>query len=184
MAASHRDVAIYGRTKNARPGGNTAVKPEDRPAWSRALLVQQGPRNSGAVLPAHLVEGDSTCITLPFMLGNCTRNQCTRVIANIVGWWPRRRMRPAVNQGDPSVTDVTVPGPSSPGRPDMDDMDDEFMAGLLIRMWALASGRTLRSDVRPEQLSSEELIRFWADDLTRPSGRHAGTASCMTRTAR
>jgi hypothetical protein len=96
-------------------------------------------------------------------------------------------MRPAVNPGDPAVTDVTVPGPSSPGQPavdDMDDMDDEFLAGLLIRMWALASGRTLRSDVRPEQLSSEELIRFWADDLTPPSGRHAGTASCLTRTAR
>jgi hypothetical protein len=54
--------------------------------------------------------------------------------------------------------------------------DDEFMAGLLIRMWALASGRTLRSDIRPEQLSSEELIRFWADDLTPPSGRHADPA--------
>jgi hypothetical protein len=92
-----------------------------------------------------------------------------------------------VNPGDPAVTDVTVPGPSSPGRPavdDLDDMDDEFLAGLLIRMWTLASGRTLRTDVRPEQLSSEELIRFWADDLTPPSGRHAGTASCLTRTAR
>ena len=89
-----------------------------------------------------------------------------------------------MNPGNPSVTDVTFPGPSSPGRPAVDDMDDEFLAGLLIRMWALASGRTLRSDVRPEQLSSEELIRFWADDLTPPSGRHAGTASCLTRTAR
>jgi len=58
------------------------------------------------------------------------------------------------------------------------------MAGLLIRMWALASGRTLRSDIRPEQLSSEELIRFWADDLTPPSGRHAGPAAGKTRAAR
>jgi hypothetical protein len=61
--------------------------------------------------------------------------------------------------------------------------DDEYMAGLLIRMWTLASGRTLRSDIRPEQLSSEELIRFWADDLTRPSGRHADPSAAMTRTA-
>jgi hypothetical protein len=58
------------------------------------------------------------------------------------------------------------------------------MAGLLIRMWALASGRTLRSDIRPEQLSSEELIRFWADDLTPPSGRHAGRAAGTERAAR
>jgi len=50
--------------------------------------------------------------------------------------------------------------------------DDEFMAALLIRMWSLASGRTLRSDVPPGELSSEELIRFWADDLTPASGRH------------
>ena len=62
--------------------------------------------------------------------------------------------------------------------------DDEFMAGLLIRMWALASGRTLRSDIRPEQLSSEELIGFWADDLTPPSGRHAGPPSGTAKAAR
>ncbi len=60
---------------------------------------------------------------------------------------------------------------------------DEFMAGLLIRMWALASGRTLRSDVRPEQLSCEELIRFWADDLAPPSGRHAGSPCRAAGTA-
>ena len=58
------------------------------------------------------------------------------------------------------------------------------MAGLLIRMWALASGRTLRSDIRPEQLSSEELIGFWADDLTPPSGRHAGPPSGRAKAAR
>jgi hypothetical protein len=58
------------------------------------------------------------------------------------------------------------------------------MAGLLIRMWALASGRTLRSDIRPEQLSSEELIGFWADDLTPPSGRHTGPPSGTAKAAR
>jgi hypothetical protein len=65
-----------------------------------------------------------------------------------------------------------------------DDGDDEFVAALLIRMWALASGRTLRSDVRPDQLSSEELIRFWADDLTSTAGRHAGPAAGPARAAR
>jgi hypothetical protein len=54
-----------------------------------------------------------------------------------------------------------------------DDPGDEVLAGLLIRMWALASGRTLRRDVPPEQLSAEELIDFWADDMTLQSGRHA-----------
>jgi len=54
-----------------------------------------------------------------------------------------------------------------------DDSGDEFLAALLIRMWALASGRTLRRDVPPDQLSPEELIAFWADDLTPQAGRHA-----------
>ena len=66
--------------------------------------------------------------------------------------------------------------PTRPPENDREDGDDEFLAGLLIRMWALASGRTLRSDVRPEQLGREELIRFWADDLTPASGRHADAA--------
>jgi hypothetical protein len=72
-------------------------------------------------------------------------------------------------------------GPPRPGGP---VGDDEFVAGLLIRMWSLASGRTLRSDIRPEQLSAEELIRFWADDLTASSGRHAGPVAGATGAAR
>ena len=51
--------------------------------------------------------------------------------------------------------------------------DDDVLAALLIRMWSLASGRILRSDVPPDQLTEEELIRFWADDMAPPSGRHA-----------
>lgn len=54
-----------------------------------------------------------------------------------------------------------------------DDTGDEILAIVLIRMWALASGRTLRSDVPPGQLSEEELIAFWADDMTAQAGRHA-----------
>ena len=62
--------------------------------------------------------------------------------------------------------------PAASGIP-ADDPGDEVLAAVLIRMWALASGRTLRSDVPPDQLSAEELIAFWADDMTPPAGRHA-----------
>jgi hypothetical protein len=51
--------------------------------------------------------------------------------------------------------------------------DDGQLAALLVRMWSLASGRTVRTDVPPDQLTEEELISFWADDFTRPHGRHA-----------
>jgi hypothetical protein len=51
--------------------------------------------------------------------------------------------------------------------------DDDLLAKVLISMWALASGRFLRRGVRPDQLSEEELIEFWADDMTPASGRHA-----------
>jgi hypothetical protein len=54
-----------------------------------------------------------------------------------------------------------------------EDLGDEFLAAILIRMWALASGRTLRRDVSPDQLSPEELIAFWADDMNTSPGRHA-----------
>jgi hypothetical protein len=57
-----------------------------------------------------------------------------------------------------------------------DESGDEFLAAVLIRMWALASGRILRRDVPPDQISAEELIDFWADDMTPPSGRHAKPA--------
>lgn len=51
--------------------------------------------------------------------------------------------------------------------------DDDLLAAVLVRMWALASGRPLPRNVRPEQLSEEELIGFWADDLNPAAGRHA-----------
>jgi hypothetical protein len=51
--------------------------------------------------------------------------------------------------------------------------DDSYLAAMYIRMWSLASGRRLRDDVPPEQLSKEELIAFWADDLGPLAGRHA-----------
>src|SRR5262245_42436609 len=52
------------------------------------------------------------------------------------------------------------------------DPDDDLLAALLIRMWTLASGRSLRFDIPPDQLSEEELINFWADDMNPPAGRH------------
>jgi hypothetical protein len=65
------------------------------------------------------------------------------------------------------------PSPAPGSGTHSDDSGDEFLAALLIRMWALASGRTLRRDVPPDQLSPEELIAFWADDMTPQAGRHA-----------
>lgn len=50
---------------------------------------------------------------------------------------------------------------------------DYILANVLIRMWALASGRSLRRDVPPALLSVDELITFWADDMSPTAGRHA-----------
>jgi hypothetical protein len=46
---------------------------------------------------------------------------------------------------------------------------DEFVARLLIDIWTLATGRTLR-DVPPQELSAEELIEFWSDDNLAENG--------------
>lgn len=51
--------------------------------------------------------------------------------------------------------------------------DDVQLARLLVRMWALVSGRTVRMDVPPDQLTEDELMLFWADDFSVPCGRHA-----------
>lgn len=48
--------------------------------------------------------------------------------------------------------------------------EDDLIADMLISMWALQSGRFLRRGIRPDQLSEEELISFWADDLTPETG--------------
>lgn len=64
----------------------------------------------------------------------------------------------------------------------MSDADEQF-AALLVRMWSLASGRRLRPDVRPDQLSMDELIAFWADDFTQSSGRHAAPGPLHARAA-
>lgn len=51
--------------------------------------------------------------------------------------------------------------------------EDQQLQALLLCMWSLASGRRLRPGVRPDELSPDELIEFWADDLTPRTGRHA-----------
>jgi hypothetical protein len=42
--------------------------------------------------------------------------------------------------------------------------DDELLARLLIDTWTLTTGKALRSDVPPQELTEEELIDFWCDD--------------------
>lgn len=51
-------------------------------------------------------------------------------------------------------------------------VDDGLVAALLMRMWALASGHAM-PEGPPDQLSEEDLIEFWADDMRLGSGRHA-----------
>jgi hypothetical protein len=58
------------------------------------------------------------------------------------------------------------PQPRRANTPDPQRSDDELIAFMLIRIWALTTGRTLRRDVPPDQLSAEELIDFWADPAT------------------
>lgn len=50
--------------------------------------------------------------------------------------------------------------------------DDDDYADILVRMWSLATGRIPRLDVRPDQLTKQELLWFW-DDLAPAAGRHA-----------
>lgn len=59
-----------------------------------------------------------------------------------------------------------MPSPTS-------DTDDELLAELLIRMWTLASGRSLPRDVPVTELGVDELMTFWADDMSPPTGRHS-----------
>ena len=47
--------------------------------------------------------------------------------------------------------------------------NDDLIAFVLISTWALATGRRLRADVPPQQLTERELIDFWADDHRWPA---------------
>ena len=72
----------------------------------------------------------------------------------------------------------SAPGPRAAARAVEDE--DGVLAAVLIRMWSLASGRILRSDVPPDQLTEDELIRFWADDMAPGAGRHAARQPVAT----
>jgi hypothetical protein len=61
---------------------------------------------------------------------------------------------------------MSVPQPESQHEsPNVPDHYDDLLATPLIRSWMVATGRTLRADVPPGELSAEELIDFWADDF-------------------
>ena len=47
--------------------------------------------------------------------------------------------------------------------------NDELLGFLLISLWSLATGRQLRCDVPPAELTEQELIDFWADDHLWPA---------------
>lgn len=50
--------------------------------------------------------------------------------------------------------------------------DDDLVARLLVDTWTLTTGRVLRSDVPPQDLTEQELIEFWADDHFEPAAGH------------
>jgi hypothetical protein len=52
------------------------------------------------------------------------------------------------------------------------DIDDELLAVLLISTWMLASGRSLPPGVPVTELGVDELMEFWADDMSPPPGWH------------
>lgn len=47
--------------------------------------------------------------------------------------------------------------------------NEDLVASLLISTWSLATGRQLRSDAPPGELTESELIDFWADDHLWPT---------------
>ncbi|HEX6472378.1 MAG TPA: hypothetical protein VF069_25015 [Streptosporangiaceae bacterium] len=55
--------------------------------------------------------------------------------------------------------------------------DETLLRRVLISTWVLHTGRTLRRDVPPCELSVEELIDFWADPLLEPPATRPPDAS-------
>lgn len=72
-----------------------------------------------------------------------------------------------------------LPGPC-PDLGQAGQADDDTLAAMYVRMWSLATGRRLLPGIRPEQLTVDELIDFWADDLSSVAGRHAAPESGAT----
>lgn len=88
-------------------------------------------------------------------------------------------MRPFPGGSADDGTNESIPRDPEPAP----DANDQQLARVLICMWSLASGRRLRLDVGLDQLTEDELIAFWADDFTMPSGRHAAPGPLSVRTA-
>ena len=69
---------------------------------------------------------------------------------------------------DCSTSPVSCRQPDNPERdhimPFILLSDDELIARLLIHTWTLTTGKTLRCDVPPHELTEEELIDFWTDE--------------------
>jgi hypothetical protein len=78
----------------------------------------------------------------------------------------RRHGNVTTEPGGPRLRECSpIPQPDKPERDNaMLLSDDELIAQLLIHTWTLTTGKTLRCDVPPHELTGEELIAFWSDD--------------------
>jgi hypothetical protein len=85
--------------------------------------------------------------------------------------------------GDPDPACAAAQDPC-PSRSAPLDEDDGTLAAMYLRMWSLATGRRLPPGVRLEDLTEDELVGFWADDLSPVSGRHAARNADPVRGAR
>ena len=70
----------------------------------------------------------------------------------------------AALRGGP-VPHLTARPPSVSYRADAPCPEDEHLLIILVTTWVLATGRTPPAK-RPEDLTPDELIDFWADDHT------------------
>jgi hypothetical protein len=69
------------------------------------------------------------------------------------------------------------------GYPGQSGLDDRVVALILMTTWATRTGRMLRP-VHVSELSADELIAFWADDLPEdPTGSRGGYYWPRWRTA-
>ena len=79
---------------------------------------------------------------------------------------------------------ICLAGPCAAAGPAEPAADEDVLAAMYVRMWSLASGRRLPPGSEPAQLSVEELIAFWADDISPAPGRHAAPDASTAGDAR
>jgi hypothetical protein len=99
-------------------------------------------------------------------------------VDDITGYPVRLHGETAYTDAEKQARQPRSPVPLATSRTDDDDYAD-----ILVRMWSLATGRIPRLDVRPDQLTKQELLWFW-DDLTPAAGRHAKTRPVPSGAAR